>query len=220
MSPVAPFADRREAGRALAGRLERFAGRSDVVVLGLPRGGVPVAFEVARALGAPLDAYVVRKLGAPGRPELAMGAIGPGGTQVMNEDVLDALEIDAAAVQATVAAELRELERREAAYRGGRPAVRVAERTAVVVDDGLATGASMRAAVAALRVQHARAIVVAVPVASADVCAAFAATVDAVECARTPRPFHAVGFWYDDFSPTTDDEVRALLALAGGRDRP
>jgi putative phosphoribosyl transferase len=206
-----PFADRRDAGRALAGRLAHHAGRDDVVVLGLPRGGVPVADEVARALGAPLDVLVVRKLGVPGREELAMGAIASGGVRVLNHEVLASAGVSRREMEAVAEREGRELERRELAYRGDRDPVEVECRTAIVVDDGLATGATMRAAIRALRERRAAAIVVAVPVAAPEICAEIGALVDEIVCALTPERLTAVGLWYRDFAPTADDEVRAVM---------
>lgn len=208
------FRDRREGGRALAQELSHHAGRGDVVVLGLPRGGIPVAFEVAQALGAPLDVFVVRKLGTPGHEELAMGAIATGGARVLNESVVRSLRIDPSQIENITAAEELELRRRERLYRGDREPIAVQDRVAILVDDGLATGASMRAAVQALRHLDPASIVVAVPVASADTCLEFRDLVDETICARTPENFMAVGVWYDDFSQTTDDEVRTLLELA------
>lgn len=213
-SAVEPFVDRRAAGRELAAHLAAYAGRDDVVVLGLPRGGVPVAYEVARALGAPLDALVVRKLGVPGHEELAMGAIASGGVRVRNEQVIASTGLDDELIDAVAERERAELERREAAYRDDRDPVDVAGRTVVVVDDGLATGATMRAAVVALRERAATTIVVAVPIAAAAVCAELGDVVDQVVCVRTPDPFVAIGLWYRDFAPTGDDEVRGLLGDA------
>jgi putative phosphoribosyl transferase len=206
------FADRAEAGRVLAAELAHLAGRVDVVVLGLPRGGVPVAWEVAHALGAPLDVLVARKLGVPGHPELAMGAVGAGGVRVLNQAVVDSLAIPLQAIQEAAAQEGAELARREESYRSGRPPLDVGGRVAVVVDDGLATGATMRAAVTALRALSPRRIVVAVPVGAAETCAELAAEADDVVCTRMPPSFRAVGEWYEDFTQTTDDEIRALLA--------
>lgn len=208
------FKDRREAGRVLANRLTAYAGRPDVLVLALPRGGVPVAFEVAEALDAPLDVFLVRKLGLPGQEELAMGAIASGGVRVLNDYVVQALQIPKEVIDAIAAREQDELERRERAYRGNRPPPDVRGRTVILVDDGLATGATMRAAVAALRQERAGRIVVAVPVASPDVCAELGREVDEIVCLETPEPFYAVGYWYQDFSPTTDEEVRDLLERA------
>lgn len=207
------FRDRAEAGRVLAGALGHLAGRDDVVVLALPRGGVPVAHEVARALGAPLDVFLARKLGVPGHRELAMGAVASGGVRVLHQAVIDALAIAPEVIEEVAAREGAELARREQAYRSGRPPLEVAGRTVVVVDDGLATGATMRAAVTALRAQLAGRILVAVPVGPPETCQEMAREADEVVCVRTPRSFHAVGQWYDDFAQTTDDEIRALLAL-------
>ena len=208
------FRDRSEAGRLLARELERYAGRDDVVVLALPRGGVPVGYEVAKALGAPLDVFVVRKLGVPGHRELAMGALASGGALVLDEGLIRSLRIGKAEIEQTLAAELRELERRERAYRDGRELPELAGKTAILVDDGLATGSTMRAAARAVRKHRPTRIVVAVPVAAAETCDEFRAEVDEIVCAVTPRPFHAVGLWYDDFSQTSDEEVRELLAQA------
>ena len=206
------FEDRFEAGRVLASKLGEFSGRTDVVVLALPRGGVPVGYEVAQALRAPFDVFVVRKLGTPGQEELAMGALASGGVTVLNREVIQALGIPRQTINAVVAREERELERREREYRGQRPAASVRGRTAIVVDDGLATGSSMRVAAKALRKEAAAEIVVAVPVASPSTCSAFELEVDKVVCATTPEPFSAVGQWYRNFSQTTDEEVRDLLA--------
>lgn len=208
------FEDRFEAGRVLASKLGEFSGRQDVVVLALPRGGVPVGYEVAQALHAPLDVFVVRKLGPPGQEELAMGALASGGITVLNREVIQALGIPQQTIDAVVATEQIELERREREYRDGRPAVNVRGRVAIVVDDGLATGSSMRVAAKALRKEAAAQIVVGVPVASASTCAEFEAEVDKIVCATVPEPFWAVGQWYRDFSQTTDEEVRELLARA------
>jgi putative phosphoribosyl transferase len=209
-----PFLDRREAGRVLASRLQRYAGRADVLVLALPRGGVPVAFEVARALGTSLDVFVVRKLGVPGHEELALGAIASGGVRVLNEELVRQLRIPASTLEAVTTREEAELRRRETAYRGSRAREPVAGRTVILVDDGLATGASMKAAVSALRREMPAGIVVAVPVAAADTCDEFRGDVDDVICAVTPEPFMAVGAWYQDFTQTTDAEVRMLLEEA------
>ena len=210
----AAFRDRTEAGQLLAERLTDYAGRPDVLVLALPRGGVPVAYEVARALVAPLDVFVVRKLGVPGHEELAMGAIASGGEYVLNDDVVEALRIPRHVIEAVSARELRELERRERAYRGDRPAPKVRGRTVILVDDGLATGATMRAAVHALRRLGPARIVVAVPTAAPSTCEEFRHEADECVCNITPEPFHGVGLWYEDFSQTTDDEVRDLLKRA------
>jgi putative phosphoribosyl transferase len=211
------FQDRRAAGRALAAKLHHYAGRDDVTVLALPRGGVPVGYEVAAALGAPLDVFLVRKLGVPGREELAMGAIASGGVRVMNDPVVAMLRVPDRAVAAVAADEARELARQEQAFRGDRPPPDVGGRTVVLVDDGLATGATMRAAVAAVRKLGPARVVVAVPVGAAETCREFAADADEVVCATEPEPFLAVGYWYEDFSQTTDDEVRDLLARAAER---
>jgi putative phosphoribosyl transferase len=208
------FRDRTEAGRRLAKELATYAQRADVVVLGLPRGGIPVAYEVARRLEAPLDVFVVRKLGLPGQEELAIGAIASGGVRVLNEDLLARLRVPRQVVDQVAAQEEVELARRERAYRGPRGVVPVSDRVAILVDDGLATGASMRAAAMALRRLNPVQVVVAVPVGAAETCAEFGAYADEVICAETPEPFWAVGNWYDDFSQTTDEEVRELLELA------
>jgi predicted phosphoribosyltransferase len=208
------FANRREAGRILASLLMKYADRDDVLVLALPRGGVPVGFEVAQALRAPLDVFIVRKLGVPGHDELAMGAIATGGVRVLNDDVVISLELEPEVIDAVAAREEKELARRERIYRGARPAPDVRGRTVIVVDDGLATGSTMRAAVAALRKQGPARIVVAVPVAAPETCEEFRTEVDDAVCAATPRMFNGVGRWYEDFSQTTDDEVHELLAQA------
>lgn len=212
---MALFKDRKDAGRQLAqALLDNYTNRSDVLVLALPRGGVPVAFEVARALRAPLDIFLVRKLGVPGHEELAMGAIASGGVRVMNDTVVDALNIPNQLIEAVAEKEGQELERRERAYRGGRPKPDVRGKTVILVDDGLATGASMRAAIAGLRTHDPANIVIAVPTTSPETCEAFEDAVEDVVCAETPQPFFGVGFWYQDFSQTTDEEVRSLLARA------
>jgi predicted phosphoribosyltransferase len=205
------FADRRRAGAALAARLQRYAHRSDVVVLALPRGGVPVAFEVAEGLGADLDIFLVRKLGVPGHRELAMGAIASGGIRLLNEDVVRAYGIPDHWIDVVTREEQTELTRRERAYREGHPAVDVRGRTVILVDDGLATGSTMKAAVEAVRRLGPKRVVVAVPVAASETCNELATIVDEVVCARTPEPFLAVGLWYDDFSETSDADVRTLL---------
>ena len=212
------FADRAAAGRELAFRLEPYADDPRLVVLALPRGGVPVGAEVARALGAPLDVFVVRKLGVPGRRELAMGAIASGGVRVLNPEVVGALRIAPDRIEAVAAREARELERREREYRGAAGPLLIGGATAVLVDDGLATGSSMRAAVAALREREAARVVAAVPVAPPATCRALAAEVDEMVCLRTPEPFQAVGRWYRDFSEVSDDEVRTLLGAGPGSD--
>lgn len=208
------FRNRREAGVVLADLLQGYARRNDVVVLALPRGGVPVGYEVATAMHVPLDVFCVRKLGVPGHPELAMGAIASGGVQVLNDEVLAWYQPSADTVDAVARAEMRELERREQLYREGRPLVLVEGRTAILVDDGLATGSTMRAAVQAVRQLRARAVVVAAPVGAADTCDAMRHVADDVVCAMAPTQFTAVGAWYEDFSETSDDEVRTLLAAA------
>lgn len=216
---VSLYRDRRHAGRELAVPLRQFAGRSDVVVLALPRGGVPVGYEIARALGAPLDVFVVRKLGLPFHRELAIGAIASGGIRVLNQELIEGLRISPSAIDAAAEAEQWELERREALYRGGRTPATLFGRTVILVDDGLATGASMRAAIEGVRDHRPARIVVAAPVASADTCRELQALADDVVCAATPEPFQAVGLWYDDFSQTPDLEVRELLALAADERR-
>jgi len=208
------FKDRHDAGRRLAQELTVYAGRPDVVVLGLPRGGVPVAYEVAEALNAPLDLFLVRKLGVPGHEELAMGAIATGGVRVLNADVVDAWRIPESVIEAIETSERRELARRERLYRGTRPPPDVHGKIVILVDDGLATGSTMRAAAEALRVMGPDRIVAAVPVAAATTCESFADVVDEMICALTPDLFYAVGLWYEDFSPTTDEEVRELLRRA------
>lgn len=213
-STALPYSDRRAAGRALVPLLAPYAGRGDVVVLGLPRGGVPVAYEVARGLGAPLDVFVVRKLGVPGHEELAMGAIASGGARVVVPEVVRALRIDDDTLDSVAEAEYREVERREQLFRDERAQLDVGGRVAVLVDDGLATGATMRAAVQALRDLGPARIVVAVPAGAAETCDELSRLADEVICAATPEPFQAVGLWYHDFAQTTDEEVRALLAGA------
>ena len=195
----------------LAARLEKYAGKPDVIVLALPRGGVPVAYEVARTLHATMDVFVVRKLGIPGQEELAMGAVASGGVRVLNDQVVRGLSIPGYVIDAVVNWETEELKRRERVYRGDRPPPDVRGKTVILVDDGLATGSTMLAAVRALRQQGPARIVVAVPVASPDTCELLKAHVDEVVCAATPEPFYAVGLWYRDFSQTTDEEVRELL---------
>jgi predicted phosphoribosyltransferase len=214
---MAPFRDRRDAGRKLAQKLPAYVGRSNVLILALPRGGVPVAYEVARALNAALDIFLVRKLGLPGREELAIGAIASGGIRILNQDIVRMLSVPDEVIHFVVRRELQELQRREELYRGNRPFPDVRDRTVILIDDGLATGASMRAAVAGLRAQHPARIVVAVPAAAAEVCEAFQSEVDEVVCASMPDPFYGVGRWYDDFSQVTDEEVRSLLQEANGQ---
>lgn len=205
------FRDRRDAGRALARLLDDYRGQADVIVLGLPRGGVPVAYEVAVALGAPLDVFLVRKLGVPARKELAMGAIASGGAIVINENVVRGLDISPQVIQQVADEEMEELLRRERAYRGDRPPLDVEGRTIILVDDGLATGASMRAALQTLRRYQPGRLVVAVPTAPESTCHELTALVDDLVCATTPSPFLAVGSSYRDFTQTTDEEVRDLL---------
>lgn len=208
------FSNRVEAGRRLAEDLRDYAGRADTLVLALPRGGVPVAFEVARALGVPMDVFLVRKLGVPGHAELAMGAIASGGVRVLNEEVVRMFNPSDDAIARIAAQEQEELERRERTYRGGRPDLHLEEKTVILVDDGLATGSTMRAAAQAVGAQDPARVVVAVPVAAAETCGEFRNEVDEVVCTLTPEPFRAVGIWYDDFAQTTDDEVRDLLHRA------
>ena len=208
------FSDRREAGEALARHLARYAGRPDVLVLALPRGGVPVGFEVARALHAPLDVFVVRKLGVPGEEELALGAIASGGARYVDQPLVERLGLSRPVVDAITASETVELRRRELAYRGTRPAPDIEGRTVILVDDGLATGASMRVAIMALRMRKPASIVVAVPVGPTEACEAMGQVADDVVCGRTPDPFLAVGTWYTEFGPTGDDEVRELIEEA------
>lgn len=209
MGPL--FRDRQDAGRALAVRLARYLGQPGVLVLALPRGGVPVAYEVAQALRAQLDVFLVRKLGLPGREELAMGAIASGGVRVLNEDVVRDARVAPETIEAVVTRENAELERRERLYRGERPRPEIAGRTVILIDDGLATGASMRAAVAAVRTQKPAAIVVAVPVAPERSVRELRPEVDDVVCVDMPEPFYGVGEWYMDFGQTTDEEVEDLL---------
>ena len=208
------FPDRAEAGRVLGLKLSKYAGRDDVIALGLPRGGVPVAYEVARALRVPLDVFIVRKLGVPGFEELAVGAIASGGVRVLNEDVANALPNADEIIEAVTAKEIAEIERREQAYRDGRPPPELQGKTVILIDDGLATGATMRAAVKALRKRGAAKIVVAVPVGPPDTCKEFEDVADEVVCASAPEFFQAVGQYYEDFSQTSDDEVRDLLSRA------
>lgn len=208
------FQDRIDAGRSLAEELSAYANRPDVLVLGLPRGGVPVAFEVAKALNAPLDVLIVRKLGVPGREELAMGAIATGGVRFLNQEIVRSLHINDEAIERVAASEQQELERRERLYRDGRPAPEVRDRTVILVDDGLATGATMRAAVLALRQQQPARLVIGVPVAAPETCDEFKSEVDEIVCAVTPEKFYAVGLWYDNFEQTADEEVRELLHQA------
>ncbi len=209
-----PISDRTEAGRALARALSRYRGRDDVLVLALPRGGVPVAFEVAEAFGAPLDLMLVRKLGAPQQPELAMGAIASGGARVLNPDVIGVLRIGDTTIERVAARETQELERRERTYRGERPSPPVEGKCVILVDDGVATGATMRAAVAALRQRKPARIVIAVPVAPPDTVDVLRGEADEVVCLETPEPFIAIGRWYGAFPQLSDQEVKDLLAQA------
>jgi putative phosphoribosyl transferase len=208
------FTDRRDAGRILAQKLSAYTGQTDVIVLALPRGGVPVAYEVALALNAPLDIFLVRKLGLPGREELAIGAIASGGIRVLNEDIIRVLGVPEEVINIVTRNELQELGRREHNYRGDRPAPELHNRKVILIDDGLATGASMRAAVVGLRAQHPARIVIAVPAASPELCNAFQFEVDEMVCAMTPEPFYGLSRWYEDFSQTTDSEVRMFLEEA------
>ena len=195
----------------MAGRLRAYAGRRDVVVLALPRGGIPVGYEVAKALGVPLDVFLVRKLGVPGQQELAMGAIASGGIEVLNEGIVDSLSVPRSMLDRVIREQRQELGRREALYRGRRPPVEVRGLTVILIDDGLATGATMRAAVAALRQKGPQKLVVAVPTAAPETCGVLREEVDELVCLEQPEPFYAVGVWYKDFSQTTDEEVLALL---------
>jgi putative phosphoribosyl transferase len=206
------FTDRAEAGRVLAERLARYARREDVLVLALPRGGVPVGFEIAKALGSPLEVFVVRKLGVPGHEELAMGAIAAGGIKTLNEDLVRDAGISQEQVESVVHRELAELERREREYRGDRPSVEVGGKTVILVDDGLATGSTMRAAVTAVGKLKPRRIVVAVPVGDPSTCDSLRGEADEVECAITPSQMAAISLWYEKFPQTSDGEVRSLLA--------
>lgn len=211
---MALYRDRSHAGKELARALTRYAGLPDVLVLGLPRGGVPVGYQVARALTAPLDVFVVRKLGVPAHPELAMGAVASGGVRVLNDEIIETLCIPWSEIEAVERSERRELERREHAYRGERRPEQVAGRVAILVDDGLATGSTMRAAVAGLRQCGPRSVVVGVPIAARSTCDELRCEVDDIVCAVTPEPFDAVGLWYEDFSQVSDSEVRQLLEQA------
>jgi len=213
------FKNRADAGRKLAARLTRYGDREDVLVLALPRGGVPVAYEVAKELKAPLDVFLVRKLGVPGHEELAMGAIASSGVRVVNEELVNYLGIPDEVIDGIAAVEQRELERRAVAYRDDRPPPDVKDRIVILIDDGLATGSTMRAAAASLRLQKPRRIVVAVPVSSPETCDEFRSEVDEIVCAVTPQHFQGVGLWYDDFSQTSDEEVRELLKRAVQREQ-
>jgi len=220
MSSPCLYCDRRDAGRQLAARLAGFAGRGDMLVLGLARGGLPVAAEVAYALDAPLDVLTIRKLGVPGQPELAMGAIASGGVRVLNREIVHRISDAEVVIEEVATAEQRELERRELEYRGDRQAMDVQGKTVIVVDDGLATGSTMRAAVRALRHQAPARIVVAVPVGAPDTCRMLRGEADDVVCPLSPSPLESVGQWYQDFSQTSDEEVSRLLALAQGPGTP
>jgi predicted phosphoribosyltransferase len=213
------FRDRTDAGKYLATKLLNYKHRQDVLVLALPRGGVPVAFEVAQVLRVPLDIFLVRKLGVPGHEELAMGAISTGGVRVLNEDTVDYLNIPEHIIDSIAAEELKELKRRERAYRGNRPEPDVKGKTVILIDDGLATGSTIRAAAQALRQQQPARIIVAVPVSAPETCDEYRIGVDEIICAVTPEPFVGVGMWYLDFSQTTDEEVRDLLERARGEKR-
>jgi predicted phosphoribosyltransferase len=211
------FQDRTDAGQQLAQKLNAYAGRNDVVVLALPRGGVPVAYAVAQALQAPLDVFLVRKLGLPGHEELAMGAIASGGVRILNREVIDAMRIPGEVIDAIIHREQQELARREQLYRDDNPSPSLQDQVAILVDDGLATGASMAAAVTALRAHEPDEIVVAVPIAAAESCEQFAQRVDRMVCLETPTPFFGVGLWYENFTQVRDDEVRNLLTRAAER---
>jgi putative phosphoribosyl transferase len=214
------FLDRVDAGRRLSAELTRYAGRGDVLVLGLPRGGVPVAYEIALALDVPLEVFVVRKLGLPGHEEFGIGAIASGGVRVVDEAVLRSYGVDPETLDRITDRERRELERRERVYRDDRPFPVIRDRTVILVDDGLATGSTMRAAVAALRAEDPREIVIAVPVGAPETCATIQTIADTVICLETPDPFYAVGLWYEDFDQTEDDAVHDLLERAAARPVP
>ncbi|MBD3182448.1 phosphoribosyltransferase [Candidatus Poribacteria bacterium] len=211
---MATFKNRVDAGKKLADKLSDYSDKDNVIILALPRGGAPVAFEVAKKINAPLDVFLVRKLGVPGREELAMGAIASGGVRVLNDDILRMLSIPDEGINRVAEKEQKELERREIEYRGDRQELDVKGKICILIDDGLATGASMRAAIKALQQMEPAKIVVAVPVGASEVCEGFENEADEVICAATPEPIHAIGAWYDNFSQTTDDEVRAILAEA------
>lgn len=206
-----PFLNRTEAGRALGRKLEHYAERPGTLILALPRGGVPVAFEAAKMLRLPLDVFIVRKLGVPGHEELAFGAIASGGGRVLNDSVVSTFKLSPATIQSVTQKETQELQRREFLFRGDKPPVEVQGKIVLIIDDGLATGASMRAAIQALKLLHPSRIIVAVPIGSSETCEELQSDVDEVVCARTPSPFMAVGFWYNNFTQTSDAEVRALL---------
>lgn len=208
------FNDRTDAGKRLVERLSKYANREDVLILALPRGGVPVAFEVAKELNVKMDVFIVRKLGVPGNEELAMGAVASGNIRVLNEDVIRSFHIPQRIIDEVTANELKELERRERIYRGSLPMPKISGLTVILIDDGLATGATMRAAVAAVKTKNPAKVIIAVPVAAPDTCSAFGNEVDEVICVATPEPFYGVGAWYEDFSQTTDKEVIELLDRA------
>ncbi|HEX9388866.1 MAG TPA: phosphoribosyltransferase [Anaerolineales bacterium] len=208
------FKDRRDAGRVLARKLSAYKGQTDVIVLALPRGGVPVGYEVALALHAPLDIFLVRKLGLPGREELAIGAIASGGIRVLNNDIIRVLNVPEEVINIVARNELQELQRREHSYRGESSTPDIRDRKVILIDDGLATGASMRAAVIGVRAQHPARIIIAVPAASPEMCNAFEFEVDEMVCGMTPEPFYGLSRWYEDFSQTTDEEVRMFLKEA------
>jgi putative phosphoribosyl transferase len=214
MSYIQQYGDRAEAGRLLASELVHYAGHPKLLILALPRGGVPVAFEIAQALHAPLDVFLVRKLGVPGQEELAMGAVASGNVRILQSDVLEAFGISHSTLQAATLQETEEMARRERLYRGDRPSPQVRDRTIILVDDGLATGSTMRAAIAALKQQHPERIIVTVPVATRETCAEFESEVDEIICLRTPASFQAVGLWYERFPQLTDEEVCELLEKA------
>jgi putative phosphoribosyl transferase len=216
ITKITKFLDRTEAGQLLATKLKLYANRSDVIVLGLPRGGVPVAFEVAKALHLPLDICLVRKLGVPGHKELALGAIASDGVRVLNYDIVSSLGISSHKIDEVAAKELRELQQRDRSYRGNRPSPNLKDRTIILVDDGIATGASMRAAINVLREEQPKSIIVAIPTAPSSTCKQLKAEVDDVVCLIMPEPFYSVGLWYDYFPQTTDEEVRQLLAAQWG----
>jgi predicted phosphoribosyltransferase len=220
MDDYEAFIDRRHAGRVLASRVAKYAGRDDVIVLALPRGGVPVAYEVASALGAPMDVFLVRKLGTPGHRELAMGAIASGGIRVINEDVVHWYGISESAIDRVAREEQEELARRERAYRDDRPAPDLTNKIVIVIDDGLATGSTMRAAAKAVRARRPARTVIAVPVGATQTCAELSAVADEVICARMPEPFSAVGQWYLNFEQTDDEEVRQLLQKSSATPQP
>ena len=208
------FKDRTEGGQKLGQKLKAYSNREDVMVIGLPRGGVPVAFEVAKTLNVSLDVFLVRKLGVPGNEEFAMGAIASGGVRILNQQIIKSRHISTEAIACIAAQEQRELERREDAYRGNCPPLNLSDRTIILVDDGLATGATMNAAAIAIRQQAPKQIIAAVPVSAPEVCNKFQVKVDEIICAETPKPFKSVGFYYRNFSQTTDDRVQDLLQIA------